>query len=72
MPTVLDRPRIMAKKPSANEPARDRIDLRADPDWIVRVQKQADRFGVPLSAYIRQATTDRLEKDEATDPRDDE
>jgi len=49
--------------------ARERIDLRADSEWVARVQRQADRLGVSLSAYIRQATTERLEQDEATDPR---
>lgn len=71
---TLERPHHMAKKPlpkPVNE-TRDRIDLRADPEWISRVQLQADRFGLPLSAYIRQATSERLEKDEATDPRDEE
>jgi hypothetical protein len=47
---------------------RDRVDLRAEPDWIARVQRQADRLGISLSAYIRQATSRQLEQDEATDP----
>ena len=56
-------------KPKKNIiPARDRIDLRADPSWVARVEKQAERFGVNLSAYIREAVTRRLEADEESDP----
>lgn len=71
---VLDRPEpTVAKKPAPEEPEpRGRIDLRADPEWIARVQRQADRFGLKLSAYIRHATSERVERDEATDPRDDD
>jgi hypothetical protein len=46
---------------------RDRLDLRAEPAWIARVRRQADRFGMSISAYIRAKTTEALEKDEATD-----
>lgn len=47
---------------------RDRIDLRADPVLIERVQAQAKRLGISLSGYIRQAVTRRVEQDEAEDP----
>lgn len=57
------------KKPSPPADAtRDRIDLRAEPAWIARVERQARRLGTSLSAYIRQATTRQLEKDEQSDP----
>jgi hypothetical protein len=55
-------------KPRKKSSPRDRIDLRAEPDWIARVQRQADRLGVPFSAYIRLRTTEALERDEASDP----
>jgi hypothetical protein len=32
-----------------------------------RVRRQADRFGMSVSAYIRAKTTEALEKDEVTD-----
>lgn len=47
---------------------RDRIDLRADPVWIARVQRQADRLGVSFSAYVRETVTRKMENDEASDP----
>jgi hypothetical protein len=62
---------VAKRKQPARRPAddgRDRVELRADPAWLARVQRQADRLGVSVSAYIRQATTRQLEADEATDP----
>lgn len=61
----------MGKKkpdPTPGELPRDRIDLRADPAWVARVERQAKRLGISLSAYIRQATTRQLTQDEADDP----
>jgi hypothetical protein len=55
---------VAKKKPTASTPPRDRIDLRADPEWTARVQAQADRLGIALSAYIRMAVSERLERDE--------
>jgi hypothetical protein len=52
---------LVPKKPV---PGRDRVDLRAEPEWIARVQAQADRLGMALSAYIRMATTKEVERDE--------
>lgn len=50
-------------------PSRDRVDLRAEPEWIARVAAAAERFGLSLSAYIRLAVSERLERDEAGQPR---
>jgi hypothetical protein len=47
---------------------RDRIDLRADPEWIARIAVQAERLGISISAYIRQAVSRQLERDEAEAP----
>lgn len=44
---------------------RDRIDLRAEPEWIARIKAQASRLGMGASAYIRMAVTLKLEADEA-------
>jgi len=64
--TVLDLPERenVVKKPDSNL-SRDRIDLRADPEWVVRVEAMARRFGLSLSAYIRLAVSERVERDEA-------
>lgn len=59
---VLDEP--VARRIPAD---RDRLDLRAEPAWVARVRRQADRFGMSISAYIRAKTTEALERDEATD-----
>ena len=62
---------VARKKPDP-EPApeaRDRIDLRAEPAWVARVIRQAERLGISVSAYIRAAVSRQLEKDEATEPR---
>jgi hypothetical protein len=51
------------------EEIRDRIDLRAEPEWIGRVKRQADRLGMTISSYVRMATTRQVESDEASDPK---
>lgn len=50
------------------EPVRDRMDLRANPEFIARVTRQAKRLGMSASSYVRMAVTERLERDEATEP----
>lgn len=67
---TLEERRTVPRKPprKSDEPTRDRIDLRADPDWVARIERQAERHGISVSAYIRLAVTGRLESDEATDP----
>lgn len=47
---------------------RDRFDLRIEPSLLARTDAQAERFGTNISAYIRQAITEKLERDEATVP----
>ena len=64
----------MPKRTDKKEPDhhRDRIDLRVEPEFVRRLVAQAGRFtGGNISAYIRIALVERLERDEATDPRDD-
>ena len=58
-----DKLRTMA---NTNEP-RDRIDLRVTPALRKRLEAAAERFGLKISAYIRLAVTERLERDEATE-----
>lgn len=61
---TLVRP-VAKKKPAP----RDRLDLRVDPDLVARIVAQAERFGLSVSAYVRQSVTEKLEEDEATDAR---
>jgi hypothetical protein len=47
---------------------RRRLELIVEPDWVTRIGVQADRLGLSISAYIRQAVTLKLEGDEASAP----
>jgi hypothetical protein len=51
----------MAKK---RKDGRQRIDLRAEQEWIARLEVLAKRFGLSVSAYIRLAVSERMERDE--------
>lgn len=76
MNDLLSVPTTVAKKPikpdpnqsRTPEPARERFDLRLDPEIRERLTRQANRFGLSLSAYIRSGMIEKLERDEATDP----
>lgn len=46
----------------------DRFDMRVEAAWLARVERQAERYGLTVAAYIRRATTQAVEADEATDP----
>lgn len=63
--TLCELPPMAGQKKT---PDRDRIDLRADKEWIARVETQAKRLGTGLSAYIREAVTRKLEADESSAP----
>jgi hypothetical protein len=56
-------------RPVANRITEDegngRIDLRADPKWIARVDEQSTRLGISRTAYIKMAVSERLERDES-------
>jgi len=47
---------------------RGRLELIAEAPWIARLSAQAERLGLSLSAYVRLACTERVERDEATAP----
>lgn len=47
---------------------RGRLELVADAEWISRLDIQAKRLGMSLSAYVRMACTERVERDEASAP----
>jgi len=51
-----------------SEGFRDRIDLRATPEITARIEAARQRFGESVSAYIRRAVIERLERDEANAP----
>jgi hypothetical protein len=74
MVAINERPPNMASrrtpKPSEDVAhARDRVDLRADPAWVARIERQAARLGQSVSSYIRLAVTLKLEADEANEPK---
>jgi hypothetical protein len=50
---------VARKRPNPN---RDLIQLRAEPEWIDEVNEEADRLGLSLSAYIRLAVNERMER----------
>lgn len=56
----------MPKKPAGN---RDRVDLRIEREIVNRIIDQANRKGLNISSYIRQAVISTLERDESEDPR---
>ncbi len=60
---LTDNLRTMA----ADHETRNRIDLRVTPALRERLQTAADRFGLKISAYIRLAVIERLERDETTE-----
>lgn len=51
------------------KPDRDRLDMRLEPETRQRADRQAERFGLSLSAYIRRALIRQLEEDEASEPK---
>lgn len=63
MSAVLCEPAAVAKNPE-----RERIDMRVEPSIRARADRQADRFGMSLSAYIRKALIRQIEEDEANEP----
>lgn len=48
-------------------PLSRRIDMRVDDAMYERIEEQAARHGLGVSAYIRLAVTQRLEQDEASE-----
>ena len=43
-------------------PKRDLVQFRADPEWIDKVNAAAERLGLSISAYIRLAVNERMER----------
>jgi hypothetical protein len=64
--TLKRRSAVAARK--RPNPKRDLIQIRAEPEWIDRVNTEADRLGLSLSAYIRLAVNERMERTAAERP----
>lgn len=45
-----------------------RYEMVVAPSLLERAGRQAERVGLSLAAYVRQALAQRVEADEATDP----
>lgn len=61
---------VQTMSPEASETeSRSRIDLRISPSLRRRIDKQADRFGLTMTAYIHLALIERLERDESSSPK---
>jgi hypothetical protein len=43
------------------------VRLELPEDFHSRIKRQADRYGLSLTAYIRLATTERVERDERSE-----
>jgi hypothetical protein len=65
MVAVLEGRRVPRRK---LKPDRDRFEVRADAEWIRRVDAAASRWGLSLSAYVRMVVTERMERDESQPP----
>ena len=66
---IIEEPRVAKRKarPPERPPdeGRDRLDLRIEPELRARADAARKRFGLSLSAYIRLALAERIERDEA-------
>lgn len=43
--------------------------MRTNEDFKERIRRQAERFGMDMSTYIRQCLVQKLEQDEASAPK---
>ena len=60
---ILDMPR---SKPNDKE---NRLNLRADAEWLARVRVAAKRKGLEVSSYVRMVITERMDADQVPKPR---
>jgi hypothetical protein len=47
---------------------RGRVEFKADPEWVARLNRQAVRIGLNLSSLIRMVMTRWLDEAEAQEP----
>lgn len=50
----------------------ERIEIRTDAAWLAAVIMEADRWGLSVSAYIRLAVNEKMERDRPKQPRNKE
>ena len=60
-------PHLMSKKKVGGMDAR--VEFVASSAWMERIERQAERHGMSVGAYLRLGANERLEKDEATEPK---
>jgi hypothetical protein len=65
MPASLGVKKVPKRKQNMK---RDRLEIRADPGWIARLTRAAERFGLSLSAFIRMVVSERMEELERNPP----
>jgi hypothetical protein len=51
----------MAKRRRPTQP-REKIELRAPADWVAKVEHAAAALGLSVSAYVRLAVSERMER----------
>jgi hypothetical protein len=42
----------------------ERLELRAEADWVKRLAAEAERLGVSVSAYLRMAASEKMDRAE--------
>ena len=56
------------KNPPGGDRKQSQFNMRVEREWLDRVERQANRFGLTVAAYIRMSASQQLERDESTDP----
>jgi hypothetical protein len=57
----------MKSRKKRPNPQRDRIEIRSDPEWIDRVLRHANNLGLSISAYIRLAVNEKMQREREPD-----
>ena len=57
---LTEKPRMAGRKKENFD--RGRVEFKADPEWIERVTREAERLGLNLSAFIRMVVTQYMDK----------
>jgi hypothetical protein len=66
LPVALREP--MAKTPKT--PKSEKVEFMATPQWVRKFDREAERLGISLSAYIRQACEEKHGRDHRKPPAD--
>lgn len=46
----------------------DKLEIRAEPEWVERVKEAAAQLGLPAAGYIRMVVTQRMDLDGVAKP----